>query len=505
MHRRFHSIHERFLRQIWSNQYLSHTSLRTVDGRSVAVLDPGRLNTTSGPDFRRARIAIGGVTYAGDVEIHRTVFEWLQHGHQEDPRYNGVVLHVVLEHAPGIADIIAQSGRTIPTLVLADFLPSSIRTVWQRAIMDERSNRTAELPCAGRGPVPVGTLETWLHHLATERLELKVRRFQERLFELARDHAGCVREHHASEPPPDEGRPDEIPSPAEPSEQDIARRSVWDQVLYEGLLESLGYDRNRDPFVRLGRSVTLKYLAALVPPVTVTDVEAALFGCAGLLPDPAAATDASSRTEATTLNARWESLRRDFRGELIHPSDWTLFPTRPANAPAVRIKAAAALAVAILRHDLFRSIVQVIKSEINGRRCRAELERLLSATQESPAEATDQTPLGAERTREILINIILPIGFLYARTFLDREVRAGVMRLLGELPAGAENAVTRRMTPLLHDVRLPKNAVVHQGMIQLYWYYCLEQRCGDCAVGQHLGLQSIARSRTEEPADPAVD
>ncbi len=505
MHRRFHSIHERFLRQIWSNQYLSHTSLRTVDGRAVAVLDPGRLNATSGPDFRRARISIGGVTYAGDVEIHRTVFEWLQHGHQEDPRYNGVVLHVVLEHAAGIADIVAQSGRTIPTLVLADFLPCSIRTVWQHAIMDERSSRTTILPCAASEPVPDEVREPWLHHLATERLELKVRRFQERLFELARNHAGCVRDNGSSGPPLVEGSPDEIPSPAEPSEQDLARRSVWDQVLYEGLLEGLGYDRNRDPFVRLARSVTLQYLSALTPPATTTDAEAALCGCAGILPDPFVMKDETSRAHAAKLVARWDVLRRNFRGELIHPSDWTLFPTRPANTPAMRIKAAAALAIAILHEDLFRTIVQTIKTQTDGRRCRVALEKLLSSRGDPAADTTDPAALGSERTREILINIILPIGFLYARLFLDREVRAGVMRLLGELPAGAENAITRRMAPAMRGSRLPKNAVVHQGMLQLYWYYCLEQRCGDCAIGQKRGLRSEIRSRSEEPVGDVAD
>lgn len=40
---------------------------------------------------------MGHVTFHGDVKIHRTIANWIHHQYHEDPWYNKVVLHVVLE------------------------------------------------------------------------------------------------------------------------------------------------------------------------------------------------------------------------------------------------------------------------------------------------------------------------------------------------------------------------------------------------------------------------
>ena len=134
-------IHERFLRHIWSKQYLRAAPLRTTDGSPVRVLLPGDLNDDEGPDFLNAKVRIGSTMFAGDVEMHRTVAEWIRHHHDNDARYNRVVLHVVLEGDEGIPPTISQSGRTIPTLVLEPFLPEAIHTIWKQTVLDEQSRR----------------------------------------------------------------------------------------------------------------------------------------------------------------------------------------------------------------------------------------------------------------------------------------------------------------------------------------------------------------------------
>ncbi len=42
--------------------------LTDADGAEVEVIDPGRHNTDSGPDFFNSKI--GGTEWAGNVEIH---------------------------------------------------------------------------------------------------------------------------------------------------------------------------------------------------------------------------------------------------------------------------------------------------------------------------------------------------------------------------------------------------------------------------------------------------
>ena len=60
MNRRTHNIHERFLRHIWSKQYLT-ADLQTADGKTLKVFDVGQLNSDGGPDFCNAKIKIDDV------------------------------------------------------------------------------------------------------------------------------------------------------------------------------------------------------------------------------------------------------------------------------------------------------------------------------------------------------------------------------------------------------------------------------------------------------------
>lgn len=53
--------------------------------------------------------------WVGAVEIHVRNGDWIKHGHQEDDKYRGVLLHVVLEHDTEVTD---ATGRVVPTAVL---------------------------------------------------------------------------------------------------------------------------------------------------------------------------------------------------------------------------------------------------------------------------------------------------------------------------------------------------------------------------------------------------
>ena len=88
---------ERFLYHIWDAQHLK-SDLQTVSGKGVKVISPGRLSNAACPDFREAVISIGGDLQRGDVEIHKTTYDWHNHKHSEDPNYCNVILHVVFVH-----------------------------------------------------------------------------------------------------------------------------------------------------------------------------------------------------------------------------------------------------------------------------------------------------------------------------------------------------------------------------------------------------------------------
>ncbi|RMF07112.1 MAG: DUF2851 family protein [Candidatus Neomarinimicrobiota bacterium] len=89
--------------------------LRTLQGDDLLLLQPGTPNRNAGPDIRGARVWLGGHMQTGDVEFHLRPRDWFDHGHDRDPRYRRVILHVVMR--PG------RKGPHLPTVVLAAAQP----------------------------------------------------------------------------------------------------------------------------------------------------------------------------------------------------------------------------------------------------------------------------------------------------------------------------------------------------------------------------------------------
>lgn len=117
------TISERLLQTIWLKRQLYQENMRTLSGKSLCIRHPGRWNLQEGPDFREACLELDGVPLQGDVEIHFFEKEWVQHGHQNDPHYDNVVLHAVLFH-PREGEPTARTGRgeRPEVLVLLDYL-----------------------------------------------------------------------------------------------------------------------------------------------------------------------------------------------------------------------------------------------------------------------------------------------------------------------------------------------------------------------------------------------
>ena len=107
------------LSHLWAGQRFPASALATRHGVPVRVLHPGRPGRGSGPDFRDAIIAApSGQVLRGDVELHVRASDFRAHGHDRDPAYDRVVLHVVF-HDDAAQDAQLRNGRRPPTVALA--------------------------------------------------------------------------------------------------------------------------------------------------------------------------------------------------------------------------------------------------------------------------------------------------------------------------------------------------------------------------------------------------
>lgn len=114
---------ERVLQKIWLQQDFVTRGAMLADGRSLEVSSPGRWNLLGGPDFLQARLKIAGREAVGDIEVHFHASDWQAHGHEANPAYSNVVLHVLLfPPTEGSALARRRDGMSIPVLVLLPLL-----------------------------------------------------------------------------------------------------------------------------------------------------------------------------------------------------------------------------------------------------------------------------------------------------------------------------------------------------------------------------------------------
>lgn len=490
-------IHERFLRHVWQHQRFNTARLSTADGRKVEIISPGVPNTDEGPDFKGARIRIGAITFYGDVELHHSPEEWESHLHQIDPHYNSVILHVVLTTRSLTPPSRTASKRFLPLLVLHPYLDETLRTTWMKAISDDRIERQRTIACATLNTVvPADLIRHWVERLAHDRIEMKVRRYEERLKELINEVNPIVREPY----PRYYGNPDEIPNPTkEYSRRELAAIGNWEQLLYEAIMEGFGYAKNTLPFVTLAQSMRLSTLRSHDLQDTST-MMSLLFGAAGLLPSERSIPNAEARRYVRILKRRWNTLRPLFKGPLLHSADWLFFRLRPMNFPTARLASMAFLLPRIFAEGGFRKMIGTFKED--GPSTNQRMSACRSMFTFTPDEfwrrhyRFDQAPsargisIGPGRVTDLMVNCLLPVVLLYARVFKDQSVRMHALQMLEALPSQQENAITRVLQRELFKSRMRFNsAMMQQGGIQLYKLYCSPVRCSECDIGRHVAAR----------------
>ncbi len=506
-----HFISEELLRHLWSTHYLNTAGLSTTDGRSLTVIECGVLNRDSGPDFHKAVVEIGGVRYKGDIEFHRSMHDWLAHRHGKNSRYNKVILHVVLNEPEKRVPTTTESGRTVPVLILSGALSTPLEKIGDNLAREEYSSRSAAIPCYRRNEhCPASVLNPWLATLASERLRAKTDRMFRRLCEIVGEQELLVAEPrplYAEFQEHDDAA--DIPLPEHTvMSSELRRVLAWEQLLYEGIMDGLGYSKNREPFGILARELTIlriKKIAAFTE-LQPFDIQAMLFAFSGLLPDIDTIDDQQSKVTAHQLHTSWASVRQSLASAgaepllalpPLHQAEWTFSPTRPSNFPTVRLAAAGVLIAKILSEQLLRRIIAIVEEKyLSPGTKRDQLRGIFDLGPDlfwsfhyvfAEAAARPHALLGTARIDEIIVNTVIPLAFLYGRVFNRKDVCEHILNIAREVPALENNAILWKMEKQLLRGKIHVAAAFQQqGEIQLYKEYCLRARCSECAIGKEI-------------------
>ncbi|MDB6168266.1 MAG: hypothetical protein JWM88_1130 [Verrucomicrobia bacterium] len=240
-----YSFPEKLLQKIWLRGEFDRGGMRATDGRSVALRHPGKWNLLGGPDFKGARLSLGGgAEITGDVEIHLHADGWAAHGHALDPAYNSVVLHVVL-FPPDSAHVTrGAGGEAIPVVALLPLLDHDIEQFAAEEALATLANRpTSRIP-EELAPLPETELRALLQRHAAQRWAQK---------------AGFARVR--------------------------VTRLGWREACHCTALEILGYRFNRAPMLRIASACPLEaWGRGEADPATLLDGEAGAWSLQGVRP-----------------------------------------------------------------------------------------------------------------------------------------------------------------------------------------------------------------------------
>jgi hypothetical protein len=455
------------LHRLWQRGSLSKGELLTLDGQAVEIIYSGVWNRDAGPDFRNAILRLAGEMVKGDVEIHLEPDMWYSHMHHVDPAYNGVVLHLALGGGAG-RPIVREDGVKVPQVLL----PPTVIDTLAPSSRPSGVERLVVQSCPLRQREKRFVHETVLA-AAEERLMDKAARFAEQLGDAS-----------------------------------------WDQIVYRGICEALGYAVNQIPFRKLADCVPVDLIMTEMRWAKEHEVRdriwALLFGTAGLLPSQARPTvtlvDAELREFIQPLEQHWQEISHRRKIEPMRPEEWQFFRLRPANFPTRRVAALGLLLPRFARGGFLGRFLQIFESLAEQpKRLARELERLFVVPAEGVwvrASRLDRDPdlrgrgapsslLGSARAREIVTNVVLPIMYLYGVDSGDGRLPSLARETYSLVPKLSDNLITRAMVMQLGDVlpggRKPASAAEQQGLVQLHKLYCQPLRCEAC---QRLGSLS---------------
>ena len=457
------NIDEHFVQSVWNEQRFLDFDLKSTDRRSIQVLKPGFWNSDAGPDFVHTELLIDGDLHVGDVEIHIRSSSWYNHDHHLDPRYNRVILHVVFLNDDINLRTRLQSGKRIPTLELMDRLDAPIGDLFDERAVTQRLS-------PGDCRVTGNTLKIECVQSVFDELG------QERLLEKA------------------------------DAMRNLLLRIDFEQLLYEGIMEALGYAKNRKPFRELAQRVLLSELLGK----SDESIQAILFGVAGLLPSQSQQEiewDEADRRFIERLESIWESAEQYKKPTRMTAEQWHFAKMRPANYPSRRIPAIAQI-ISHCQDTLMMGFLPVIESAATAnQRALASIRRRLqerltpapSGYWENHSHFGKGIPqrgaalIGTARASDIIVNILLPITLLWAEHSQSPKLSEAVQRLYDSYPKLQENNTTQRIEAQIFNQEQPiklisPSAKKQQGAIYLHRNFCSSQLCDLCPIIEGNGI-----------------
>ncbi|NUN16397.1 MAG: DUF2851 family protein [Myxococcales bacterium] len=313
------ALPEQVVQCVWYDQLISTEGLTTDEGTPLRIVAPGWWNHGEGPDFKGAQIQFGETIRTGDVEIHLDHSGWRQHGHDTDPRYDNVVLEVVLSVTPPATPPRTSAGRRIACLLLGKYVVSDLLQLTDSLPVEDYPYHT-DMSRGHCTQLPRVNVDRFILQAADWRLLQKARALRERM-----------------------------------------ERAGVEQAVYEAFLSACGYSRFKHHFRLIARHLPYERAVQLAHQDPFL-LETALLQIAGLLPVslPADSLEVPHFNRLATLRTT------HLNGLKCLPIAWPRTGVRPTNYPERRLAGAARFLARTARAGLCTTLDDIWREEMSA-------------------------------------------------------------------------------------------------------------------------------------------
>jgi len=421
---------EEFLHYLWKYGLYDKERLTDPAKNKIIVIDPGQYNRDAGPDFFNARISVEGTTWAGNIEIHTKSSHFNSHGHNNDPAFNNVILHVVAENDKQVFNSRGDEILTVELPLYDEYYEkylSLVNNPYIIACQDEIRSIDHML------------IHHWLSSVLVERLQSKTQGILRIYSETGND---------------------------------------WEETFYRLLSRYFGFRVNTGPFEMLATALPFRIIRKHAD--NIFQIEALLFGTAGLL-ETGLFKEAMNDEYFLELAREYKVLSSKYGLKALHGWIWKFARLRPSNFPTLRLSQLAVMLTTA--GGLFSKIVEC-----------EDIEQIRKLLEVSATSYWDDHYIFGKKCRPfakhtgsqaadiLLINSVIPIMFVYGRERDFQELCERALSFLEKIEPEKNIIITEWEKISI----IAESAFDSQSLIHLRNEYCRKRRCLDCSIGNMI-------------------
>lgn len=417
-------MNEKLLQYLWNFKIFKSFEFKDVAGNVLEILDFGKWNFDSGPDFLYGRIKVNGLVLAGNIELHVKSSDYIFHQHSGNPEFDNLILHAVYIHDMEIEEL---QGKNIPTLELRDYINEQLLWKYESLLKENQF-----IPCESLfepEKIPINFYE-----------ETLLKKLDEKSLEI---------------------------------EQSLKlNKNNYEAVLFQNLAYSFGLKVNAPIFKQIAESLNFSLVNKIRQ--NQTQLEALFFGTSAWLEKPADEQMKIWKREFDFLKNKYQLSDLKF-----HPKFSKL---RPPNFPTIRLSQ-----LASLYHSNQNLFSKLISAKDIGAIYKIFQQVKASEYWNDRFNFGKTSPIIGEKrlTKDfvdlILVNAVLPLKYAYHKNS-EENIADEILNFYQEL-SPEKNTIIEGWTAL--EVKV-ENALQSQALLYHHKNFCQKKDCLNCSIGFQL-------------------